>query len=428
MRWIIIFAAAIAMCGCGLGVDAQALETQAVDRPDRTRELHVVSLYEGAKLEGRVLRGDGATVLVDRPARDVVLYLEAYDVDHGLTWTVIASEKTHISMVILGGNGAPEVTGLDRETQIVQVSGKDPRRSLHGYYRIRSQQTRKLFRQLVDRTKQSVSSFHGIYRPDGPIRIDSVKNDPMLDVDFPQVEEVDVPDLEFHAMWYPSGTDGVDPPPSLATYSLKGGPKLESLRNVPQDCWFYTWDSDSEQWFGLKENLFLLHPRPGIAERLPGQDEVRFERSRGLMLDSKRNRLLVSSDGELYACPLDGFKWSFVAKMSRGDATHLCYHAADDSLYGTYMGYDGNSHTIPRLVRMNVHGAVISDRRIDGPYFDGMIGGHGSRTQLVSVGDYLVLVCRSSGYNGGGPQFDVKSYVLLVDPKDATARLTWKSQ
>lgn len=425
---IVISAVVLGMSGCGPRGEAQALEIVAGDRPERVQELHVVSLYEGVELEGRVLHGDGATVFVDRPRRDVVLYLEAYDVDHRLTWMVTASEKTHVSMVILGGNGAPEVVGLDHETQIVRASGRDPRRSLHGYYRIRSQQTRRLFRQLFKRTKRPVSSFHGVYRPDGPIRIDSVDGDPMLDIDFPQVQEIDVADLKFHAVWYPSGTDGVDPAPSLATYSLKDGPKLDSLRNVPQDCWFYTWDADGEQWFGLKENLFLLHLRPGLAERVPGQEQIRFERSRGLSLDSRRRRLLVASGGELYACSLDGFRWSFAGKLSRGDATNLCYHAADDSLYGTYLGYDGNSHTIPRLVRMNVHGAVISDRRIDGPYFDGMIGGHGSRTQLVSVRDYLVLVCRSSGYSGGGPQFDVQTYVLLVDPKDATARLTWKSE
>ncbi|MHC4877245.1 MAG: hypothetical protein ACYTGL_12180 [Planctomycetota bacterium] len=423
------FCVVSALLVCGLDRESQSVDRPAVAAKPVDGELHIVSLYEGLSQKGRVLKGDSAAVRVDRPGQDVLLYLEAYDCDHGLTWSVEATPGTHLSTVILGGKASPQVVGLDPDTQVVRAHGNDSRRSLRGYYRIGSLRTRKLFRQLVDRTGRRISSFHGMYRPDEPIRVDQVDDDPQLDAEFPQVEDLDVPNVTFSAAYFPPGTDGVDSAPSLARYSLKNGPQLDSLRYIPQECSFYAWDAYSERWFGLTDSVFALNPRLGRAELLPGQDQIHFSHCRGLTVDSKRNRLLVASDGELYSCSLDDFEWSFVAKLSRGHATHLCYHEADDSLYGTYLGYDGNSHTIPRLVRLNVHGAVISDRRIDGPFFDGMIGGHGNRTQLVSVGRRLVLVSKSANYDSGdGSRYDSIVYVLLINPDDATARLTWKSQ
>ncbi|MFT5326340.1 MAG: hypothetical protein ACI8P0_004215 [Planctomycetaceae bacterium] len=195
------------------------LPVEAADRlsdkqSSKTEELHVVCLYEGVRPASKALRGDLATVQVDRPGQDVVLYLDAYGIDDELEWTVKATDRTHISSVILGGSANQTVTGLDGDTRLIRANGRNSQKPLKGYYRIRSLRTRQLFRQLVDRTKRTISSFHGIYRPDGVIHIDTVEDDPRLDAEFPQVDARDAPDLKFKAVYYAPSTDGVDSPPS----------------------------------------------------------------------------------------------------------------------------------------------------------------------------------------------------------------------
>ena len=407
----------------------EAADRSSDKKSSKTKELHVVCLYEGVRPASKALRGDVTTVQVDRPGQDVVLYLDAYDIDNGLEWTVKATDRTHLSSVILGGNANQTVTGLDGDTRLIRANGRNLQKPLKGYYRIGSLRTRQLFRQLVDRTQRTISSFHGIYRPDGVIHIDTAEDDPRLDAEFPQVDTRDAPDLKFKAVYYAPSTDGVDSLPSLGDWSLKNGPDIETLHRVPENCNFHTWDADGEQWYGLHETVFALHPRFNASEVLPGQDRFRFKGARGLAIDSKRNRLLILASGELYACTIDEFEWTLAANVKGFDVNGMCYHQPTDSLYGIYLGYDGNSHTIPRLVRLNMNGAVVSDRRLHGPFLDGMISGHGNRLQFLSAEKHLVMIVHSAGYDSGdGSKYETRTYVMLIDPDKATARVTWKNR
>jgi hypothetical protein len=405
-------------------------ETKPDDASEDQRELHVVSIYEGSTRTGAAIHGERATVSVNRPGRSVVLFLGSAGGDHGVTWTVNAEKGTTIESVILGGRAQQAVEGLPDETPVVEVFGES-RDAIYGYYRVESQRTRQLFKQLVKRTKLPISSFYGVYRAESTIRIHQVQDDPQLDVDYPHVDAEGVADVQFLAAYFVQGRRPFDTAASLGVYSLTGGPKLDSLRNTPKNCSWYAFDPQSEQWYGLHENLFALDLTNRTASLLGDQTNVRFSHGRGVTVDTKRNRLLLRAAGELYACSLDNPKLSVVAQVGGIDVSSLCYHEADDSLYGIHLGYDGNSHTIPRLARMNVNGAILSDRRLEGPFFDGMLGDphHGGRSQLLSVKDHLVLVTSSAGYDSGdGSRYDSETYILLVDPQKSSARLTWKSR
>src|SRR6476620_6862804 len=63
-------------------------------------ELHVVSLYESKVPVGGKDIPVKAQVVVNRPGRDVTLFLSAYE---PCTWQVIVGPDTRLTKVILGG-------------------------------------------------------------------------------------------------------------------------------------------------------------------------------------------------------------------------------------------------------------------------------------------------------------------------------------
>jgi hypothetical protein len=92
--------------------------------------------------------------------------------------------------------------------------------------------------------------------------------------------------------------------------------------------------------------------------------------------------------------------------------------------------YDGNSHTIPTLVRLNAAGTVTSRERLLGPFVEGMMSDRhrGGGVQLLPLGEQLVLISNTSGYDpNDGSRSDPATFIFHVDPKLAFARLSWKS-
>ncbi|MBC7817564.1 MAG: hypothetical protein IAG10_11785, partial [Planctomycetaceae bacterium] len=116
-----------------------------------SRELHVVCVYEGSTRTGAAIHGERATVSVERPGKSVVLFLGACS-DHSVTWEVLIGKDTKLESVILGGQKKQAVKELPEGTKLVEAFGRD-QNALMGDYKVTAAQTRRLIRQLVDRTE-----------------------------------------------------------------------------------------------------------------------------------------------------------------------------------------------------------------------------------------------------------------------------------
>ncbi len=286
---------------------------------------------------------------------------------------------------------------------------------------------------MTERTGLRVSSFSGVYRPEGEILVNQVQDDPRLEADFPRVEnDGQIPETTFPAAHVVGGRHPFGGTTSLGEYTLKG-PKLDTMRPFKGNVNRFAYDPDARQWYGLGHEVFALDLQGQSATQLSlSMDVPPFSHPRGLALDTKRQRLLVATlggEGFLYSYSLAERRWSVVASMNNVDVDHLCYLPADDSLYSITLGYDGNSHTIPTLLRLNAEGAVLSRERLEGPFFAGMLGGpYGGSVQLIPLGQQLVLIAQSSSHDSdSGSALDSATYIFLIDPQKAKARLTWKS-
>ena len=399
------------------------------DEPQAARELHVVCVYEGSTRTGAAIHGERATVSVERPGKSVVLFLGACS-DHSVTWEVIVGKDTKIESVILGGQKKQAVKELPEGTKLVEAFGRD-QESLMGYYRLTALQTRRLIRQLVDRTELPVSSYFGVYQPKGTIQVTEVRNDPKLDPDFPQVDPQDkFPETSFPAVHFVPGRYGHEMAAAVGEYTLRG-PQLDTLKTVKGQYAHFAFDPDAKQWYGMNRGVFALDLKQQTAMELPlDMDVPEFSGTSSLTFDSKRKRVIVASRRLLYAYSVEDRKWSVLASLNSLDLSNVCYSPHHDAYYSLMLDYDGNSHTIPTLLRLNASGAVISRDRLVGPFVDGMFGNphFGGGVQLLPLGEQLVLISSTGGDDSDdGSRSDPASFIFHVDPKLGFARLSWKS-
>ncbi|HYG34361.1 MAG TPA: Ig-like domain-containing protein, partial [Clostridia bacterium] len=139
----------------------------------------------------------------------------------------------------------------------------------------------------------------------------------------------------------------------------------------------------------------------------------------GMAFDSARNRvLLVSLGGEgfLYGYAPDQDRWSVVSSMNNYDLGNLVYHANQDALYG--IGAFG-SRVIERFTPEGVH-----QGQIHLPGLPTNVGISGYHSELVSVGDYLVMLIGpdpAQGPFGLAQQW----WMYLIDPRSGQVRQTW---
>jgi hypothetical protein len=425
MRWRFGESASVVVVGFLIGVTLSVTGAE----PATERELHIVCVYEGNTRTGTAIHGERATVSVERPGKSVVLFLGASS-EHSVTWEVLVGKDTKVESVILGGRKKQAVKELPEGTKLVEAFGRE-QDSLMGYYRLTALQTRQLIRQLVDRTELPVSSFYGAYQPKGTIQITEARNDPKLDPDFPQVDPKEkFPETSFPAVHFVPGRYPHEMAASLGEYSLQG-PKLDTLKTVKGQFSHFTFDPDAKQWYGMNRGVFALDLQQQTADELPlGMDVPEFSGTNSLAFDSKRQRLIVASRRLLYACSIKDWKWSVVASLNSLDLSNLCYSPHHDSFYSVVLDYDGNSHTIPTLLRLNAAGAVLSRDRLIRPFVDGMFGDphSGSGVQLLPLGEQLVLMSSAGGYDpSDGSRGEPVTLIFHVGPKLGFARLSWKS-
>ncbi|HTD66196.1 MAG TPA: Ig-like domain-containing protein [Candidatus Limnocylindria bacterium] len=210
------------------------------------------------------------------------------------------------------------------------------------------------------------------------------------------------------------GTEGV----SFRQYTLdgaaNGGRLLPAMRVVPDR--FGQWYYGAEQHEVWRVNA--TNGQVQFLEIPPNLEELSWPV--GAAFDRLRNRVLVATlggEGFLYAySPTGG--WSIVNDLDNHDFDSVVHHSPNDSIYAFEGGYNGT----PRLVRLSANGNYVSEITIPPQGFS--ITGHSSSSELVSVGEYLVLLIEPNPV-WGGDQPPLESRIYLIDPRTGEVRLTY---
>ncbi len=391
-------------------------------QPPTDRELHAIGIYGGDVTgpSGNHQQGQ-ASVSVDRPGKSVTLFLSSYE---PVLWHIRATNNSFIERVILGGYYQQSVDGLPASVPVEHHAYYD-NPGVPGYlyigYSIDTPLFLRTVPKLCDLTGLNLSSFQGPNPapPYNNFSIAGVQNDPRLRCDYPQpVDPAQLPNLSFEMSFYSgSPTGGVFARHYTLSGPQDGGRLLPAMRLVP--------DASGTRFYGTEsQDVWQYDSQHGLVTMTLGSGVPQLSWPVGVTFDNQRNRVLLVSlggEGYVYAYSVANSQWSLVSSMNNLEANGLTYHAPDDTLYvvsGTYEDYH------PRVVlRLNSTGQ--SQGQIALPQMPFNFTPVEYRTELVSVGDYLVLLIEPSYQYGSGlvPQ---ESRIYLIDPRTSEVWLTYR--
>jgi hypothetical protein len=379
------------------------------------RELHAVGLYSGTVSDGGPSHNNepgSASVLVNRPGKRVTLFLSAYE---PVVWDIVAGEGTIIERVFVSGYYRQEVVSFDHVFEVIQA----PAEARLGH----TLESGRFFRALPKvcaLTGMSLSSFYGSYTAPhlAPIDIDSVQDDERLRCDYPQpVDPAHLPSFRFPVTFY----DGrIFTNEYTAAGPVNGGKLLPAMRIVADGArrHYYGTDGPGVRGATLVDAL-TGQAMPVVFTPIPADQG----REIGTAFDSLRQRVLLATlggEGFLYALEANQTEWSRLASLNNLDLDCLEYHAAGDALFGMKVSRFDSSQR-PAICEFSPEGDFR--REIPLPYFPFHISSAWHRSELVSVGEYLVLLLEPEYFNVDQP---LDSRVYLIDPRTDEVRLTYR--
>jgi hypothetical protein len=377
------------------------------------RELHVVGVYEGT---------NGTTngqVLVDRPGQSVTLFLSAYD---AMDWQVTVTAGTIIERVFLNAYYHQSVRGIAAGVPVTANISTEGGSYLFIGYSMNTSAFLRAVPRINEITGQEISSFHGAYQaPATPFVINAVQNDPLLSADYPQpVPLSQLPDLHFQVATY--GSDGV----TLHEYTL-GGPAGGGLL-IPSGIRVSA-DAAARYYYGGDNGLLAFDSLNGTTQAIPLPEDVEREGwQMGTAFDVLRNRALVvtlAGEGFLYSFTPATQQWGVVSSMRNRDFDCLEYHGADDSLYGVTLSHEDSNYA--KVVGLGAgDGTFRKEIRLPIFPFDIEPGGH--RSELVSVGNYLVLLLEPQNWLYPHSDGLLESRIYLIDPRTGEVWLTYRNR
>jgi hypothetical protein len=210
------------------------------------------------------------------------------------------------------------------------------------------------------------------------------------------------------------GTEGVFFRQYTLDGPVNGGRLLPAMRVVPDDSgqWYYGAEQHQVWRVNLTSGQVQFMQIPANLPELSWPVGAAFDRI--------RNRVLVGTlggEGHLYAYATSNGQWSLVNDLDNHDLDSIVHHAADDFIYGFEGGYGGT----PRLVKLDADGNYVSEIPLPQQQFS--ITGHTSSSELVSLGEYLVLLIEPNPnwYNQPG----LESRIYLINPRTGVVRLTY---
>jgi alpha-tubulin suppressor-like RCC1 family protein len=388
------------------------------DTPPGTRELHVVGVHAGAGTTSTYQRGD-ASLWVDRPQKRVILFLSSYS---PVRWYINVSVGTVLERVILGGYYRQTVEGVGPETEVIPAWFVSGARS---YIFIGSSLEEAAFYEAKPRlcamTGLDISSFHG--SPVAPYPnafiIDRIQDDERLRCDYPQPTPAsELPQLSFRIAFHNQSPTGNV---VFQNYTLAGPQSgerlLPAMRVVP--------DAGGRYYYGTENHqVWKVDSQAGTAQQMILPSTVpTLSWPMGMAFDSERDRVLLVSlggEGYLYGYSPPANQWSVVRNMANLDLDSLEYDPAADVLYSISVNGSGGRALIYRL---SPQGAVVGEILL--PLIPIRFGPGGYRTELVSVGEYLVLLVEPT-YLYPSDTSVQESRIYLIDPRSGQSWLTYR--
>jgi hypothetical protein len=385
------------------------------EQPTGDRELHAVGIHNGRTAAGTITQQDGhAAVLVNRPGQHVTLFLSAYWPVH---WHITFGNATVIEKVILGGYEAQTVDGIDASVPVQRLYGSSQYLIEYSIDAVEFQQVQA---RLCALTGMDMSSFHGAIEAPypAPFVIDAIQDDPRLDCDYPQpVDPSELPNLSFRLAFNDRNGSSI----IVQDYTLAGpqnGTRLLPAYRVVSDA------GNRHYYGGEQHQVWRVDTQTGTVQEMDlGPNVPELSWPMGVAFDSQRNRVLVVSlggEGYLYGYSPAQAQWSVVSSMDYRDVDSLVYHAADDSLYALAPTYYGP----PYLLRFSADG-VFQSQVATLPFQPFHIDWSGFRSELASVGDYLVLLLETDpafSYSIDRPE----ARMYLIDPRTGQHWLAYR--
>jgi hypothetical protein len=141
----------------------------------------------------------------------------------------------------------------------------------------------------------------------------------------------------------------------------------------------------------------------------------------------------VSTSSHLFAYSPKTEQWEVVCQWAFFGFPGLAYDPLTDNLYllGERLAANGTEQNY-LLSRHKANGERLEEVRVSGPLFSGVVSSPenlDSRTQLIAVGDMLVLVSTLfTQISGPGPALEAETLVYLINPKTGLTRLAWKEK
>jgi hypothetical protein len=389
------------------------------------RELHVIGVYQGVggyssgttHLEGNV------SVTVNRPAKLVTLFLNSYE---PVLWKVTVAEGTTLEKVFVSGYHAQRVEGVNPAVPVVIMSYETGTTYILTGGTINSPDFLAAVPKIHALTGLEISSFQGEYTNTTPGRfiIDTVQNDPRLLSNFPlPVPDSELPDAALAAQKFTLTFRNNSADTGIVTreYTLRGPTNSSSL--FPRDMRVIA-DETGHVYYGAEQHtVFKIDASTGNEENIPYEVVAPEGWPMGTAFDSKRGRVVVvnlSGEGALYSSVAPHTQWSLLASMQNRDVDSIDYHPGYDSYFAVATSYNSAS----RLYTLSGDsGAYLGDVAL--PMLPSGIGFGSYRSEITSLGDYLVLLLGPQSFIGGGDTPDQRIY--LVDPRNGRSWLTYRN-
>ena len=392
---------------------------------DAGPELHVVALHETPPKP--------AVVTVDRPNRDVVLIVGAYN---PIEWDIRATPNTRLTKVVFGGykrQSWKNLPGVDvQEMSIESAKQRILPLSLRPDYRPDSTQFRLFLQDSKRYTGLEVASFHGAYKydPAKPIVVDAIQNDERLSSDFPRLSRAtEIPPLKFLAARIEQTENGLE---WRGTCSFThGGPVAGTFVAFPGHIRCIASDAKSGQYYGVDgHNLFTVDLNRRTFAPVPDPAKV-LHWGRALTYDAKRDRVIIVGQRGLYEFVNGpGGGWAKLADERFVHFAAVAWQAQTDTLYAFGVEDDRRSgdRNVPTLFRLNANGAIAARTPLAAPIFPALLGEYGrdGDAELIDSDGRLVLVVHAENRDGNGKIRKREAFLYAIDPKTGKAKLTWK--
>jgi len=401
---------------------ALALTTFAARAQDR--ELHVIGVYQSGGYSSGTTHLEGAvSVTVNRPGKSVTLFLNSYEPE---LWTVTVADGTTLEKVYVTGYYAQRVEGVPSTVPVVNQSYETGTGYILTGGTINSPEFLASVPKIHALTGLEISSFQGEYGnpTPGQFVIDAVQDDPRLRSDFPQpVPDSELPDaaLATQKFTLTFRDNTADTGVVTREYTLRGPTNTSSL--FPRDMRVIA-DETGHVYYGSEQHtVYKIDASTGTEESIPYEIVAPEGWPMGTAFDSKRGKVVVvnlSGAGALYSSVAPHTQWSLLASMDNRDVDSIDYHPGYDSYFAVGTSYNSAS----QIFKLSADsGALLGDFRL--PLFPYGIGFGSYRSEITSLGDYLVVLLGPQSFIS--PQDAPDARIYLVDPRTGRSWLTYRN-